>query len=65
MAAQLLRKVLCVLLALCIFEFMMVAPPLMVLLAALGINWAPPVDMADYYMVLKVGFIEKVEGAYL
>jgi len=44
---------------------MMVAPPLMVLLAALGINWAPPLGMADYYMVLKVGFIEKVEGAYL
>lgn len=65
MAAQLLRKVLCVLLVLFIFEFMMVAPPLMVLLAALGINWAPPLGIADYYMVLKVGFIEKVEGAYL
>ena len=65
MAAQLFRKVLCVLLLLVIFEFMMVAPPLMVLLAAPGISWAPPFGMADYYMVLNVGFIEKVDGAYL
>ena len=52
------------LLVLLILEFTIVAPPLMVLWAAFGINWPPPLGMADCCIVLKVGFIAKVEGAY-